>query len=217
MSPERRIEVNVKSPLVDASKAEAGGDGCNRHGEVSDYARAVSGEPNIRLVTVTTPVRECWEETRYYTIETRPPGSFADTLVGSGQQFGGCGNDAATGSLRAVRRGKAKRSAVCLLSTLVLACLSATPSWAVAGRLHRVEPHMLLEERSCLSLREAIEQVRRQYNGRILSAETRRVSGNREVHHIKVLTDSGKVKAVRIPGCGRRLGMTTVHFPADNW
>lgn len=49
------------------------------------------------------------------------------------------------------------------------------------------------------SLSEAIAQVRRQTKGRILSAETR-VSGNREIHHIKVLTKDGKVKTVRVPG-----------------
>jgi len=49
------------------------------------------------------------------------------------------------------------------------------------------------------SLSEAVEQVRRQTNGRILSAETK-VKGNREVHHIKVLTDDGKVKTVKVQG-----------------
>jgi len=49
------------------------------------------------------------------------------------------------------------------------------------------------------SLSEAVEQVRRQTNGRILSAQTK-VSGNREVHHIKVLTKDGKVKTVKVPG-----------------
>jgi len=53
------------------------------------------------------------------------------------------------------------------------------------------------------SLSEAVEQVRRQYNGRIVSAETKR-SGNREVHHIKVLTEDGKVKTVKVQG--RTLG-----------
>ena len=50
-----------------------------------------------------------------------------------------------------------------------------------------------------MTLNQAVEQVRRQYNGRIVSAETRR-SGNREVHHIKVLLDDGKVKTVQIQG-----------------
>jgi uncharacterized membrane protein YkoI len=53
-----------------------------------------------------------------------------------------------------------------------------------------------------VSLSEAIEQVRQQTDGRILSAETR-VNGNREVHHIKVLTKDGKVKTFKIQG--RRL------------
>jgi len=49
------------------------------------------------------------------------------------------------------------------------------------------------------SLSEAVDQVRRQTNGKILSAETR-VSGNREVHHIKVLTQDGKVKTHKVQG-----------------
>jgi len=57
-----------------------------------------------------------------------------------------------------------------------------------------------LVQRNCPSLSEAVAQVRRQYNGRIVSAETRR-SGNREVHTIKVLTEDGKVKTVRVNGC----------------
>jgi uncharacterized membrane protein YkoI len=53
------------------------------------------------------------------------------------------------------------------------------------------------------SLSEAIEQVRRQTGGQILSAKTK-VSGNREVHHIKVLTKDGKVRTVKVQG--RRRG-----------
>lgn len=53
-----------------------------------------------------------------------------------------------------------------------------------------------------MTLSQAVEQVRRQYGGQIVSAETQ-VSGNRETHIIKVLTQDGKVKTVRVPG--RRL------------
>jgi len=67
-----------------------------------DYARVLSVEPIVRYVTVRTPVRECWEETRYYTVD-RGRGSAGGTLVGAiiggvvGHQFGsGRGNDAAT-------------------------------------------------------------------------------------------------------------------------
>jgi hypothetical protein len=62
--------------------------------------------------------------------------------------------------------------------------------------------HLLIAQGDCLSLSEAVERVRRQYNGRIVSAETR-ISGNREMHHIRVLTEDGKVTTVRIPGCPR--------------
>ena len=53
------------------------------------------------------------------------------------------------------------------------------------------------------TLSEAVEMVKRQYKGRIVSAVTR-TSGGREVHHIKVLTEDGKVKTVKIPGRSRR-------------
>ncbi len=54
-----------------------------------------------------------------------------------------------------------------------------------------------------MTLAQAIESVRRQTNGRILSAETR-VSGGREMHHIKVLTKDGKVRTHKVPGRNRR-------------
>ena len=70
---------------------------------VYDYARVLNVEPVIRYVTVTTPVKECWEETQYYTVNHRPAGVGVRTLFGAivggvvGHQFGsGRGNDAAT-------------------------------------------------------------------------------------------------------------------------
>ena len=67
-----------------------------------DYAKVLSAEPIIRYVTVTTPVRECWEEMQYYSVDRRPA-TGGGTLVGAvlggviGHQFGsGSGNDAAT-------------------------------------------------------------------------------------------------------------------------
>lgn len=53
------------------------------------------------------------------------------------------------------------------------------------------------------TLSQAVEDVRRQTGGRILSAQTR-VQGGREVHHIKVLTKDGKVKTYKVQG--RRRG-----------
>lgn len=89
-----------------------------------------------------------------------------------------------------------------LSTTLLLVCLSVAPSRAVADPPHRVEPRLVVARNDCTSLSEAVERVRRQYNGRIVSAETR-VRGNREVHYIKVLTDEGQVKTVTVPGCPR--------------
>ena len=66
-------------------------------------ARVLSAEPIIRYVTVSMPVRECWEDTEYYTVEQRPRGSAGSTLFGAivggviGHQFGGGrGRDVAT-------------------------------------------------------------------------------------------------------------------------
>lgn len=70
---------------------------------VYDYAKVISSRPIVRYVTVKTPVRECWQDTEYYTTYHRPPGVAGSTLVGAliggvvGHQFGsGSGNDAAT-------------------------------------------------------------------------------------------------------------------------
>jgi uncharacterized protein YcfJ len=67
-----------------------------------DYARVLSAQPIVKYVTVTTPVRECWEETRYHTNRYYPrngPGTLLGAIIGGviGHQVGsGRGNDAAT-------------------------------------------------------------------------------------------------------------------------
>lgn len=68
-----------------------------------DYAKVISSQPIVNYVTVKTPVRECWEEMQYYTVDRRPRHGGGATLVGAliggvvGHQFGsGRGNDAAT-------------------------------------------------------------------------------------------------------------------------
>jgi uncharacterized protein YcfJ len=70
---------------------------------VYDYAQVVSARPIVRYVNVKEPVRECWEETEYYTTRHAAPGVTAGTLFGAviggvvGHQFGsGSGKDAAT-------------------------------------------------------------------------------------------------------------------------
>lgn len=74
------------------------------HGRVvHDYARVLSVEPVIRYVTVTTPVKECWDDVQTYSTRHYAPGKAGKTLFGAilggviGHQFGsGRGNDAAT-------------------------------------------------------------------------------------------------------------------------
>lgn len=88
-----------------------------------------------------------------------------------------------------------------LLSILLLAAIS----WTAYGQAlpELPPPDVSVMQSDGLTLSEAVERVRRQYNGRIVEAETR-CNGKREVHVIKVLTGDGKVKTVTVPGkrCG---------------
>ena len=94
-----------------------------------------------------------------------------------------------------------------LLTSLLIASLLLSAGQADALQRRSVDDRGLPQEQALepqqqnggLTLSQAVEQVRRQYNGRIVSAETK-VSGNRETHVIKVLTEDGKVKTVRVPG-----------------
>ena len=92
----KRISTGIAAAALLAASAGA-------NAAVYDYAKVISSTPVIRYVTVRTPVRECWEETEYYTrYEGRPgaPGrAFAGAVIGGviGHQFGsGRGKDAAT-------------------------------------------------------------------------------------------------------------------------
>ena len=89
-----------------------------------------------------------------------------------------------------------------LLAILVICSVMAlAPVSAVADDPEGVVLR-LAQNNDGKTLSQAVEQVRTQTGGRILSAETK-VQGNREVHHIKVLTKDGKVKTHKIQG--RRL------------
>ena len=95
------------------------------------------------------------------------------------------------------------------VTLLLLAAAVFSPSRADAFDLERnlkeqhvqyqVEPLLQVAQSNGVSLSEAIEQVRRRTGGRVVSAETK-VQGGREVHHIKVLTDDGKVKTYKVNG-----------------
>ena len=88
-----------------------------------------------------------------------------------------------------------KTLAIMLLAVLMPGLAPAMAAEPAAGR-HDVQR---MAQGGGLTLDQAVEQVRRQYNGRIVSAETR-VSGNRETHYIKVLLEDGKVKTVAVRG-----------------
>lgn len=95
----------VASLVLVTSPANAGGNGHTfaYNKAVYDYARVVSVQPNIRYVTVTTPVKECWDDVEYHSARNYQPGRAGKTILGAivggviGHQFGsGSGNDAAT-------------------------------------------------------------------------------------------------------------------------
>ena len=106
-------------------------------------------------------------------------------------------------------------TAMRMITTMLLSCIMlCTAQVATALQVGQVGvapagvefspavPEFIAYQGGGMTLSQAVEQVRRQYNGQIVSAETR-VSGNKETHIIKVLTQDGKVKTVRVPG--RRL------------
>lgn len=91
------------------------------------------------------------------------------------------------------------------LLTILLISISLAATPAVFAADDARGQQILLAQGGGKTLNEAVEQVRRQYNGRIVSAETR-MQGDREVHHIKVLTEKGKVKTVKVNGKKRNNG-----------
>lgn len=82
-----------------------------------------------------------------------------------------------------------------LLKILLISLALCSPTFVYAA----APQAMQLAQSGGKSLNEAVEQVRRQYpGGRIISAETK-VSGGREVHHVRVMVN-GKVKTVKVSG-----------------
>ena len=96
---------------------------------------------------------------------------------------------------------------ILLLTTLAWMLASPAASAMMAerdsARPGRDATELVITQRGCMSLSQAIESVRRQGNvERIISAETK-VSGGQETHHIKVQTKDGRVRTHRVPGCRR--------------
>lgn len=115
---------------------------------VYDFAEVSSAKPIINYVTVKTPVRECWEETQYYTVDRRRHGNAGGTLLGAviggviGHQVGsGRGNDAAT-----------------VAGTLIGAAIGSESARNRNGSEHGVERHARPVERCKTSYREHREE-----------------------------------------------------------
>ena len=90
------------SLVLVVSTANASGNGYADKA-VYDYAKVLRVEPIVRYVTVTTPVKECWDDVETYATRHYNTGKAGKTLFGAivggviGHQFGsGSGNDAAT-------------------------------------------------------------------------------------------------------------------------
>lgn len=81
-----------------------------------------------------------------------------------------------------------------LLAPGIAAALSAAPAPSAPAAAAR-DVSVLAADK--VTLEDAVRRVRKQYGGRIISAETRG-SGDGRVHVIKVLTDKGRVQTVRI-------------------
>ena len=67
--------------------------------------------------------------------------------------------------------------------------------WLLAGIL--LSTGCLAQPDRRTSLDQAVEEARSRFPGRVLSAETQR-QGGRESHSIRILTDDGRVKRLRI-------------------
>ena len=113
-----------------------------------DYARVISSQPIVNYVTVTTPVRECWEEMQYYTVDRRSAATGGSTLLGAviggviGHQVGsGRGNDAAT-----------------VAGTLIGAAIANDAAQKRHGDRYGVERHARPVERCKTSYREHQEE-----------------------------------------------------------
>lgn len=146
-----------------------------------DYAKVTSTQPIINYVTVTTPVRECWQETEYYTVDRRTRHSGGSTLLGAviggviGHQVGsGRGNDAAT-----------------VAGTLIGAAIGNDSARRRHGDDYGVERHSRPVERCETSYRESQEErisgyrVTYRYNGQRYVTEMPYDPGNK----IKVRVD----------------------------
>ena len=109
----------------------------------------------------------------------------------------------------ATLEGMMRRLAI--LIAVLLVSLSGLGAPAYAGVPHAKSARPAVEQNAIrlaqsksYSLDQAVARVRREFGGKIIRAETRRSNG-RPVHHIKVLSDNGRVRTVRVDGVTGRI------------
>lgn len=81
-----------------------------------------------------------------------------------------------------------------LIAAVVLAGGASPPAdAAVPGQ----QPPAVARPVAKVSLDDAVEKVRKRYEGKVLRAETRRQDG-RTIHYVKLLTPDGRVRTIRV-------------------
>lgn len=80
--------------------------------------------------------------------------------------------------------------------TLLLLLFAITPAWQVQAKQDN-HSFLQLVKNEQQSLNKAVNKIKKQTGGRILSAKTVNQKGQ-PVHHIKVLLPSGKVRIFKV-------------------
>lgn len=89
------------------------------------------------------------------------------------------------------------KSIITMILCGVLASMPVAAQRFSADGYSRLQQPMVLAQAVVESLDSAVARIRQRTGGRVLSAETRQ-EGGRVVHHIRVLTKSGKVKNIKV-------------------
>ena len=148
------------SSLLMLNLALAGPENAYRDGAVYDYANVVKVQPIVRQVKISTPTRECWEETVVESVPHRP-GVSGSAIVGGlvggliGSQFGHGGGQAA----------------MTMLGIAVGSTVGQSASQSAAYTQSVSYPVQRCQTSEQISFREQVEgyQVTYKYHGRLYS------------------------------------------------
>ena len=76
------------------------------------------------------------------------------------------------------------------LLAIIISLLASTTSWSC-------ETTIILAQADLITLDQAVQKVKKNNKGKVLSAQTKQIEG-RQTHVIKVLTADGHVKKIRV-------------------